>query len=249
MTKETIIQQFTALAEGRLSAEKWEEWFGEYANDVESICGRMSFLKIKPSKNFSCVRNASISQNGVITWLAKQGINPEISKCYNEAWQEELNSFCKTEDQKDNQKRKTVKAKFSYIKETYPCLFKQLGISFNESDVIEKGISLDKIKAKETELDLLFSAELHVFFQTISKLELEGLNINFDELYTNEFIGVAYLVLGEFWKYGDGDKLLYNLKSNEIATFAHDYTPPKIIPLSKDLKTFIEKEVVSFLKA
>ncbi|RQO36674.1 hypothetical protein DBR39_16475 [Chryseobacterium sp. KBW03] len=110
------------------------------------------------------------------------------------------------------------------------------------------GVQPDMIKAKEKELSIQLTDELSIFFQNISKLILEGVEINFTELADETIQKKQYLTLGEFWLYGDGDQLLYNLENHHIYIFAHENQPPKAIKVANSFTDFIEKKLVTYLK-
>ena len=130
----------------------------------------------------------------------------------------------------------------------YPKLTKQVLKDFDEYNVVTAGISLAEIAQKSQELDIVFSEELTLFFQHIGELRLEGVEIRFTDLYTDVFNGKDYLVLGEFWKYGDGDKLLYAPDTQQIFCFAHEYAKPKVIKQADTMTEFVEKKLVAYLK-
>ena len=130
----------------------------------------------------------------------------------------------------------------------YPKLTKQVLKDFDEYNVVTVGIPLAEITQKSQELGVAFSEELTLFFQHIGELRLEGVEIRFTDLYTDTFNGKDYLVLGEFWKYGDGDKLLYAPDTQEIFCFAHEYAKPKVIKQADTMTEFVEKKLVAYLK-
>ncbi|MDO4881572.1 MAG: hypothetical protein Q3983_09845 [Capnocytophaga sp.] len=130
----------------------------------------------------------------------------------------------------------------------YPKLTKQVLKDFDEYNVVTAGIPLAEITQKSQDLGVTFSEELILFFQHIGELRLEGVEIRFADLYTDEFNGKPYLVLGEFWKYGDGDKLLYAPDTHQIFCFAHEYAKSKVIKQADTMTDFIEKKLVSYLK-
>ena len=130
----------------------------------------------------------------------------------------------------------------------YPKLTKQVLKDFDEYNVVTAGISLVEITQKSQELGVAFSEKLNLFFQHIGELRLEGVEIRFTDLYTDAFNGKDYLVLGEFWKYGDGDKLLYAPDTQEIFCFAHEYAKPKVIKQADTMTEFVEKKLVAYLK-
>ena len=131
----------------------------------------------------------------------------------------------------------------------YPKLTKQVLKDFDEYNVITAGIPLEEITQKSQDLDVTFSQELTLFFQHIGELRLEGVEIRFTDLYTDEFNGKDYLVLGEFWKYGDGDKLLYAPDIQQILCFAHEYAKSKVIKQADTMTEFVEKKLVTYLKS
>ena len=130
----------------------------------------------------------------------------------------------------------------------YPKLTKQILKDFDEYNVVTAGIPLAEITQKSQDLGVTFSEELTLFFQHIGELRLEGVEIRFTDLYTDAFNGKDYLVLGEFWKYGDGDKLLYAPDTQEIFCFAHEYAKPKVIKQADTMTEFVEKKLVAYLK-
>ena len=130
----------------------------------------------------------------------------------------------------------------------YPKLTKQVLKDFDEYNVVTVGIPLAEITQKSQELGVAFSEELTLFFQHRGELRLEGVEIRFTDLYTDVFNGKDYLVLGEFWKYGDGDKLLYAPDTQQIFCFAHEYAKPKVIKQADTMTEFVEKKLVAYLK-
>ena len=130
----------------------------------------------------------------------------------------------------------------------YPKLTKQVLKDFDEYNVVTAGIPLAEITQKSQDLGVTFSEELTLFFQHIGELRLEGVEIRFTDLYTDAFNGKDYLVLGEFWKYGDGDKLLYAPDTQEIFCLAHEYAKPKVIKQADTMTEFVEKKLVAYLK-
>ena len=130
----------------------------------------------------------------------------------------------------------------------YPKLTKQVLKDFDEYNVVTAGIPLAEITQKSQDLGVTFSEELTLFFEHIGELRLEGVEIRFTDLYTDTFKGKDYLVLGEFWKYGDGDKLLYAPDTQQIFCFAHEYARPKVIKQADTMTEFVEKKLVAYLK-
>ena len=130
----------------------------------------------------------------------------------------------------------------------YPKLTKQVLKDFDEYNVVTAGIPLAEITQKSQDLGIAFSEELTLFFQHIGELKLEGVEIRFTDLYTDVFNDKDYLVLGEFWKYGDGDKLLYAPDTQQIFCFAHEYAKPKVIKQADTMTEFVEKKLVAYLK-
>ena len=131
----------------------------------------------------------------------------------------------------------------------YPKLTKQILKDFDEYNVVTAGIPLAEITQKSQDLGVTFSEELTLFFEHIGELRLEGVEIRFTDLYTDVFNGKDYLVLGEFWKYGDGDKLLYAPDTQQIFCFAHEYAKPKVIKQADTMTEFVEKKLVAYLKS
>ncbi|MFV0531645.1 MAG: hypothetical protein ACK5MD_09455 [Flavobacteriales bacterium] len=248
MDEQKIIEKFIELSEGKLTAVDWKIWFSDNAQNVEKICGRTNFLKIKPSNSFSETRNAYHGQTAVSNWLKSKNVEVSLSDIYKQNYEKEFDDYCKAEDEKRKKLRKLVETKFGHLKDKYPKLIKQLTKSYDEYTKIETGKSIDEIEIKENELSIKFSDELKTFFNNVSVFEFEGVEINFNHLYKQLFDKTEFLILGEFWQYGDGDKLLYNIENQSIFVFAHEYNPAKIIKQAQTMTEFIEKILVRHLK-
>lgn len=248
MMLQDLIEKFISLAEGKLTPQEWVAWFTAHKGTIEKICGRTAFLKIKNKESFSESRNAYIGQLGACEWLNSMNVNTTLSDRYKKGWEKEFDDFCKAEKQKEKQLQKEVENKFGYLKDRYPKFFRQLTYSYSSSDIIETGVTKDLIHSKEKELSIQLPEDLIAWYHNVSILKLEGIEIDFQELSMEMIQKKQYLVLGEFWLYGDGDQLLYSLENQNIYSFAHEHSPPKIIKIANSLSDFIEKKLVTYLK-
>ncbi|NML68244.1 SMI1/KNR4 family protein [Chryseobacterium sp. RP-3-3] len=247
MILQKLIEKFISLSEGKLTAQEWMDWFTDHKDTVEKICGRTAFLKIKTKESFSAIRNAYIGQLGAFEWLQSVKINTTFSDLYKKGWEKEFEDFCKAEKQKEKQLQKDVEKKFGYLKDHYPKFFRQLTRSYSDSDIIEAGVQQEFILNKEKELSMKIPEDLTTWYQNVSILKLEGIDIDFQELSTETIEKKQYLILGEFWLYGDGDQLLYSLENQNIYIFAHEHSPPKVIKIANSLSDFVEKKMVTYL--
>lgn len=157
-----------------------------------------------------------------------------------------IEEFCKKQDEKIKQKRKQVEQEFGYLKEIYPKLLRQLKKSFDDYTIIKNENDNSSVNNKEQELNISLSNDLKTFFTHISTFEFEGIFIQFEDIYIDTFHNKDYLVLGEFWLYGDGDKLLYDIEKHSIHIFSHDEN--QVQRESKNMKDFVEKSIVEQLK-
>lgn len=193
-------------------------------------------------------------------YLKKVGLksySAPLKKWFTEATDTELVATVSTSLKELKEKRKKTEDTSSQtatpedwerLLAVYPKLTKQVLKDFDEYNVVTAGIPLAEITQKSQDLGVIFSEELTLFFQHIGELRLEGVEIRFTDIYTNAFNGKDYLVLGEFWKYGDGDKLLYAPDTQEIFCFAYEYAKPKVIKQADTMTEFVEKKLVTYLK-
>ena len=193
-------------------------------------------------------------------YLKKAGLKnymTPLKKWFTEATDTELVTAVSASLKELKQKRKGAEETSSQtatpedwerLSAVYPKLTKQVLKDFDEYNVVTAGIPLAEIAQKSQDLGVTFSEELTLFFQHIGELRLEGVEIRFTDLYTDVFNGKDYLVLGEFWKYGDGDKLLYAPDTQQIFCFAHEYSKPKVIKQADTMTEFVEKKLVAYLK-
>ena len=193
-------------------------------------------------------------------YLKKAGLKNymvPLKKWFTEATDTELVATVSTSLKELKEKRKGVEQTspqtatpedWERLSAVYPKLTKQVLKDFDEYNVVTAGIPLAEIAQKSQDLGVTFSEKLTLFFQHIGELRLEGVEIRFADIYTDAFNGKDYLVLGEFWKYGDGDKLLYAPDTQEIFCFAHEYAKPKVIKQADTMTEFVEKKLVTYLK-
>ena len=230
---------------------------------------KMDYIKSGKTMHFSkdfLIRNMiefyflKTNPKALPDYLKKAGLKnymTPLKKWFTEATDTELVAAVSTSLKELKEKRKGAEQTSSQtatpedwerLSAVYPKLTKQILKDFDEYNVVTAGIPLAEITQKSQDLGVTFSEELTLFFQHIGELRLEGVEIRFADIYTDAFNGKDYLVLGEFWKYGDGDKLLYALDTQEIFCFAHEYAKPKVIKQADTMTEFVEKKLVTYLK-
>ena len=230
---------------------------------------KMDYIKSGKTMHFSkdfLIRNMiefylqKTDPKALSDYLKKTGLKnymTPLKKWFTEATDTELVAAVSTYLKELKEKRKGVEQTSSQtatpqdwerLSAVYPKLTKQVLKDFDEYNVVTAGISLAEITQKSQDLGVAFSEELTLFFQHIGELRLEGVEIRFTDLYSDVFNGEDYLVLGEFWKYGDGDKLLYAPDTQQILCFAHEYAKPKVIKQADTMTEFVEKKLVAYLK-
>ena len=230
---------------------------------------KMDYIKSGKTMHFSkdfLIRNMiefylqKTDPKALSDYLKKAGLKnymDPLKKWFTEATDTELVAAVSTSLKELKEKRATVEQTspqtvtpkdWERLSAVYPKLTKQVLKDFDEYNVVTAGIPLAEINQKSQDLGVTFSEELTLFFQHIGELRLEGVEIRFTDLYTDAFNGKDYLVLGEFWKYGDGDKLLYAPDTQEIFCFAHEYAKPKVIKQADTMTEFVEKKLVAYLK-
>ena len=230
---------------------------------------KMDYIKSGKTMHFSkdfLIRNMiefyflKTNPKALPDYLKKAGLKNymvPLKKWFSEATDTELVAAVSTSLKELKEKMATVEQTspqtvtpkdWERLSAVYPKLTKQVLKDFDEYNVVTAGIPLAEITQKSQELGVAFSEELSLFFQHIGELRLEGVEIRFTDLYTDTFKGKDYLVLGEFWKYGDGDKLLYAPDTQQIFCFAHEYAKPKVIKQADTMTEFVEKKLVAYLK-
>ena len=230
---------------------------------------KMDYIKSGKTMHFSkdfLIRNMiefyflKTNPKALPDYLKKAGLKNymvPLKKWFSEATDTELVAAVSTSLKELKEKMATVEQTspqtvtpkdWERLSAVYPKLTKQVLKDFDEYNVVTAGIPLAEITQKSQDLGVAFSEELTLFFQHIGELRLEGVEIRFTDLYTDTFKGKDYLVLGEFWKYGDGDKLLYAPDTQQIFCFAHEYARPKVIKQADTMTEFVEKKLVAYLK-
>ncbi len=239
---------FINFVEGKLTEAQWLDWFEDNKEQVENTCGRTAFLKIKPLSGHSDIANTYKAQKNVHEWLKTKGIVAALSDTYLDAYQKSLKDFSKRQQQKTKIVQNEVEKNFDYLKTLYPKFYNQWIRVCDYSDVLEKGATPTEIKEKEQGLSVIFTKDLTTFLLNISRIECEGISMGIDQLALETFEEKPYLTLGEFWLYGDGDLLLYDLITGQVLCFAHENKPPKVVKIADSITELLEKVFVKHIK-
>ncbi|MCP2041087.1 hypothetical protein L1281_001681 [Neisseria sp. HSC-16F19] len=235
---------FTALCEGRLDAEEWLAWFAEHQAELEQTLNRRRYLGIKPMSHCSANRNAAAAQADAQKYLAGLGIEVALSDIYEQAWEREFAAWCAEQRREEKARQAAMKEAYGYVAGVYPKLFKAL---LKATDVtIRPGADEAEIARAEDGLGVALPEDIRRFFRLMGGLRLEGVMLDIAELGLENFLGRDYVVLGEFWKYGDGDALLYDPAKAGIYVYAHGY--PKVIREAADMDAFAEKRLAAYVR-
>lgn len=211
----------------------WKNCLPENKTEIEFQRRRKHLLRTSGCLQLAEIKNISFVQSDI----------------YAQANKKEFDDFCETQQVKEKELRRLVENKFGYLKESFPKFHKQLLKSYHEGDRIEQGVGLSELEKRARQRSITFPDDLTLFFRNISLLKFEGLSISFEELELATEYGDNLLLLGEYWNYGDGDKLLYDLKTDNVFVFAHEFKPPKLMKQASSMVEFVEKEIVKHLKS
>lgn len=240
-----LTDTFTALVAGNLTEAAWLAWFEENKSSVEAACGRIAFLKIKPMEGQSDIANTYRAQKGVHEWLKIKGNELVLSKRYFDAYEQSLKDYARKVKETRKAAQSSMADNIGYLKDVYPRFYKQWLLSFDEEAMLEKGVTEDMIKDKETDLSIAFTKELRNFYSNISRIRFEGIDIDFSELSTETINERLLLCMGEFWLYDDGDQLLYDVTSSEVFS----YVDGRLTKIAGNMEYLMEKVFVKYLKS
>lgn len=242
--KEELIEQLINLASCRTSPEEWSTWWNNHNKQLESFLNRGEYLRLKPCMHGFRWLPILRSQQGAIKYLDDSKILYVKENVYQENYEKELKESYKANLEMEKQRLRKIKAEFPEIFNRYPKFSNSLKYNFDESDFIHVGLNNDKVEEFETTSGIKMPEDIAEFFQTVSAISLEGIKIEFENIYPLEFFGKKYYVLGEFWKEADGDLVLWDTsESNDLTKiyyYAHEQKKIKL--LTKSFEDLIEKE-------
>lgn len=244
MILEKLIEELMRLVQGEFEIDEWEEWWWNNSYSVERLLNRGEYLKIKPIKHEFKWLAIFRSQQGAIGFLEKSNIPFKYSDRYEKNYQKECSEFFKAEEDKRKEKNKKLKENYPELFKAYPKFSASLKKVFSDGDILEKGTSEEEIKIVESNIGIKLPADITAFFKVISLISLEGIYISLKELDLQE----EYLILGDYWKEADGDKLLLKLpvseEDNKIFYYSHEEN--KVRFLCKSINELIEKEFARY---
>ncbi|WP_306349606.1 hypothetical protein [Flavobacterium sp. '19STA2R22 D10 B1'] len=244
-----LINTFKLLVEGKITPSTWLDWFEVHQIAIEEWCGRRIFLKIKPYSNCTDLTNIHSAQLTAYDWLKSQNITVQPDDSYKIACEKEFKEFIRQEKLKAKALQDQIRTDFEDLKTEYPKFYRQLLRSFDTENHLQKGVTLSDLQSKEEYLAVTLPPELSTFFMNLSQIKLEGITIDFDDITLTTIDDQSFLELGEYWYYSDGDILLYDLATEKALTYAHEYQPPKLIPLADGMKALVEQHFVKHLKS
>jgi hypothetical protein len=244
MTLEKLIEEMKRLAQGEFEIDEWEEWWRNNSYSVERLINRGGYLKIKPIKHEFKWLAIFKSQQGAMEFLEKNNIPFKPSERYEKNYQKEFSEFFEAEENKRKEKNKKLKESCPELFKAYPKFSASLNKVFSDGDILEKGASEKEIKIVESNIGIKLPEDITEFFKVISLISLEGIHISLKELDFQE----EYLILGDYWKEADGDKLLLKLpvseENNKIFYYSHEEN--KVRFLCKSINELMEKEFARY---
>ena len=247
MDKEIFIEKMKTLAAGKLAPDEWFAWWKTNEDDLSNFLNLGEFRRIKPISHDFIYVIMLASQKGAVKYLEENQIDCEKSTVYLEKYKQEEDNYCKLQKKKEKELLNILKEENADLFNKFPKFAQSLKYIFSENDQIKSGVSFEQIEKS----DIKLPEEIKSFFGTVAKIYLEGISIDFDDLYMLEINGKSYCVLGEFWKEADGDLLLLDISKNDESTaiyyYAHEENRVKL--LRNSIVELMEKEFVKYIKS
>lgn len=239
------------LAACRLQPQEWFVWWRENGEKIEAFAGRIAYLHLKPRAYESPWISILSSQEGAIGYLEKKGISFEQSDDYQKRYEKELDDFCKEQRRREKEALRVLQESHPLLFERYPKFAASLRFIFSEGDEIAPGATDEAIREIGGRLGYPLPEDVAFFFRTTSRISLEGIRLDLEEIHPTKLWGSDWYVLGEFWKDGDGDSLLIKLgeagDETEIYYYAHEARgKDQIRRLRKSMRDLIEKEFAAY---
>lgn len=235
MEANIILYGLKKISEGEFYPEEWINWWNQNENSIKLVLSPRWYLKIKPKMSQGIAGATLISQNNAREYLKsiKLSFNETSHINYSEEWKQQINDISIKYNDAD------FDSNFTLLKRIYPNLFAAIKKHLQKYDIIENNLTNEKLASSP--FYKLLHSNIIVFFNCISRLRMEGVNIAFNMLEQRD----EYIKIGELWLNNDGDELY--IKPNEETIYFHDIGNNNISIINKSIKLFAEKELSAFI--
>lgn len=251
MTAEELTHMMLELAEGRLEPDEWDEWWQKNEAELESDLNRGEYLRIKPKswgEEPTIWRAINASQEGAFHYLLDRHIPYRASFRYRDKWNEEFDGICKAAERKRKERVKNLKSQFPALFEKYPKFASSLQYTYDVGDSIGSGITREELSRWESANSIHLPGDIRTFFQTCNPIRLEGIFLELDGMRPLVIGKKSWWVLGEYWKDGDGDLLLFqpDISSESTPIYYYEHERDTVKKLCSGMMDLLEKKLAWF---
>jgi hypothetical protein len=203
------------LAEGRTEPDAWLAWWAAHADEVEAVCPRGWFLKLKPKQVEQGASGAThFSQLGACEVLEKLKVPFERSDRYARARQEDFQRFLAAEEATKKARAHQFEPIFDALAKFFPKFARFLKNRARDIDRLEEPASPQEIAEVEQALGAPLPQAYTRLLQCTRALSLDGLYMGLDQVHRHLAVagkpsqGAETICIGEYWLEGDGDQVL-----------------------------------------
>ena len=250
MNRTELLDTLKSLVEARLDADDWLKWWKKNGTAVEKLIGAPATGRLKPNYPDSAAGAAHNSQTEALRILQEAGIPVKRSPRYHEEFVKFMDQYIKDSDAREKEKANPLKPRINLLKVKFPSLHACLFRNSKKVETFEPGASEKDIARTEKALKVKLPKSVREFFKLTKHFGVEGLELDLDLVFEHPGDksapdGKRHLCLGNyFWK-DDGDQILVDISAPaadpKILYYAHSAPSPKIQPLAKNWKEFLEK--------
>jgi hypothetical protein len=241
------------LAEGRMEPDAWIEWWNAHAGEIEAVCPRGWFLKLKPRQleDSGVNRAAFISQEGACTVLEALKVPFVCSDRYQRAWKEDFHLFCEQEKARKHLRTKQFAPRIDALAMVFPKFAQFLRKRAGEIDQMEEPAHESDIAKVEQVLGVPLPGAYRQLLKCTRAVNLGGLSICLEDTGSHPAVipgekgSSAAICIAEYWLEADGDQVLVECSSTPehdppVFYYAHAVGSHTARRLAPSLSTWLE---------
>jgi hypothetical protein len=236
------------LAEGRMDPDAWIGWWDENAAEVEAVCPRGCFLKLKPRRPGPLGANevALGSQGGACSILEALKLPFVRSDRYQIAWNEDFQRFCAAEKERKRLRIKELEPRLKSLEGLFPKFARFLRRRAGDVDQIDEPATDSEISAIENALGVPLPQTFKQLLNVTRELHMNALSLGVEQVFRHpaEVGGpTGSICIADYWLEADGDQVLVEYRPDPLPDppvfyYAHEQGSAR--PLASRLTEWIE---------
>ncbi|MEJ3745944.1 SMI1/KNR4 family protein [Actinomycetes bacterium KLBMP 9797] len=246
---------FHALAEARMAAEDWLEWWERHGQEVKARATPGVFLRLKPrtggghGPSFA----AHYSQEAACQVLDLLGVGYERSDRYHRDGQRAFEQLCREQAAATAARATEFAPTINALAGRFPRFARFLKANTDDIDQCRPGLDGAALARLEQDLGLRLPETYRTFLRCAREIVVgDTLQMTTAHPFTHNSAKVSLptqgmLCIGEYWLDADGDQVLFDLRqefapdaADDPPVLYYDHGQPAVRPIANSFTAWIE---------